>query len=109
MNPEEVFQALGIEEHNSGVYAGEWLEATGETIDVINPTTGQAIATVTMASRDDYERVVEASAESFEKWRRLPPPKRGEYIRLLGNALRENIDALGALVTLENGKIHPEG
>jgi len=109
MNQQEVFQSLGIESHNSGVYAGEWLEATGETVDVINPATGRAIASVTMASRDDYEQVAESSVETFQRWRMLPAPKRGEYVRRLGNALRENIDALGALVTLENGKIHAEG
>ncbi|HEX6301694.1 MAG TPA: aldehyde dehydrogenase family protein [Acidimicrobiia bacterium] len=109
MNQQEVFESLGIESHNSGVYAGEWLEATGETVDVINPASGRAIASVTMASRDDYEKVVQSSVETFERWRMLPAPKRGEYVRRLGNALRENIDALGALVTLENGKIHAEG
>ncbi|HUG07546.1 MAG TPA: aldehyde dehydrogenase family protein [Acidimicrobiia bacterium] len=109
MNQREVFDALGIEAHNSGTYAGEWLEATGETVDVINPATGGSIATVTMASRDDYERVVQSSVETFSRWRELPAPKRGEFVRLFGNAFRENIDALGALVTLENGKIHAEG
>jgi aldehyde dehydrogenase (NAD+) len=109
MNQQEVFDALGIEPHNSGVFAGEWLEATGETVDVINPATGEPIATVTMASRDDYEKVVASSVETFSRWRDLPAPKRGEYVRRFGNALRDNIDALGALVTLENGKIRPEG
>jgi aldehyde dehydrogenase (NAD+) len=109
MSPQEVFDSLGIQPHNSGVYAGGWLEAGGETVDVTNPATGQAIATVTLASRADYERVVDSSAETFQRWRQLPPPKRGEYVRRLGNALRDNIDALGALVTLESGKIHLEG
>jgi aldehyde dehydrogenase (NAD+) len=109
MSQREVFEALGIEAHNSGVYAGEWLEATGETVEVINPATGQSIATVAMASRDDYEKVVQSSVDTFERWRMLPAPKRGEYVRRLGNALRESIDPIGALVTLENGKIHAEG
>jgi len=109
MSPEEIFEALDIQTHNSGAYAGEWLEASGETVEVINPATGGALAKVTMASGDDYEKVVGSSVATFESWRRLPAPKRGEYVRRLGNALRENLDALGALVTLENGKIHPEG
>jgi aldehyde dehydrogenase (NAD+) len=109
MSPERILQSMGIEPLNSGVFAGEWLTATGETIDVTNPATGQPIAQVTMASTDDYEKVVESSAETFERWRQVPPPKRGEYIRLLGHALRENIDGLGALVALETGKIHAEG
>ena len=109
MNQREVFETLGIESHNPGVYAGGWLEATGDTIDVVNPATGEVISSVTLASRDDYEKVVASSTETFDRWRQLPAPGRGEYIRRLGNALRENIDALGALVTLENGKIHAEG
>lgn len=109
MNQQEVFSALGLAEQNSGVYAGEWMEATGETVEVVNPTTGQVMATVTMASVDDYDKIVQSSVETFERWRMLPAPKRGEYVRQLGNALRENIDALGALVTLEMGKIHAEG
>jgi len=109
MTPEVVFAALGLSETNSGVFAGEWLDATGDSIDVVNPTTGDSIASVTMASLEDYEKVVASSVEAFERWRTLPPPMRGEYIRKLGAALRENIDMLGALVTLEMGKIHLEG
>ena len=109
MTTEEIFETLGLESSNSGVFAGEWLQAGGETVDVINPTTGKSLATATLASLDDYDRVVANSVETFQLWRQLPAPKRGDYIRRLGNALRENIDALGGLVTLEMGKILPEG
>jgi aldehyde dehydrogenase (NAD+) len=109
MNLAQVFGDLAIAEHNSGVFAGKWLDPTGDTIDVTNPTTGESIATVAMASREDYDEVVASSVETFERWRQVPAPKRGEYVRLLGHALREKKDALGALVTLENGKIHAEG
>lgn len=109
MSASEIFKTLGLNEDNSGVFAGEWFDATGEEIEVINPTTGEALAAVTMASLDDYERVMESSVETFERWRLLPAPKRGQYVRALGDALRENIEPLGALVTLEMGKILPEG
>jgi aldehyde dehydrogenase (NAD+) len=109
MNLAQVFGDLAIAEQNSGVFAGKWLDPTGDTIDVTNPTTGESIATVAMASREDYDEVVASSVETFERWRQVPAPKRGEYVRLLGHALREKKDALGALVTLENGKIHAEG
>ncbi len=109
MTTQEIFDSLGIESQNSGVFAGEWLEAGGETVDVINPATGESLATATLASIDDYDKVVANSVENFERWRQLPAPKRGDYIRRLGNALRENTDALGGLVTLEMGKILPEG
>ena len=109
MTTQQIFEALGLADHNSGAFAGEWLKATGETIEVVNPTTEESIASVTMASLDDYEKIVESSVETFKRWRRLPAPKRGEYIRLLGDALREKIEPLGALITLEMGKILPEG
>ena len=109
MNQADVFAALGLADHNSGVFGGEWLDATGEPIEVVNPTTGETLATVTMASADDYDRVVASSVETFERWRLLPAPKRGQYVRQLGDALREKIQPLGALVTLEMGKILPEG
>lgn len=109
MTKQEIFQALGLTDHNSGVYAGGWLEPGGDTIDVINPSTGDVLATVGLASMDDYEKIVQSSVETFERWRSLPAPKRGEYVRRVGNALREKVDVLGALVTLEMGKIVAEG
>jgi aldehyde dehydrogenase (NAD+) len=109
MNKADIFGALGLSDHNNGVFAGAWLDATGEQIDVTNPTNGETLATVTMASADDYDRVVANSVETFQRWRLLPAPKRGQYVRQLGDALREKIEPLGALVTLEMGKILPEG
>ncbi len=109
MNKQEIFGALGLSDDNSGVFAGEWLEAGGETIEVVNPTTGEPLATVGMGSVEDYDRVVAQSVETFDRWSLLPAPRRGEYVRRLGDALREKIEPLGALVTLEVGKIFPEG
>ncbi|HET7846732.1 MAG TPA: aldehyde dehydrogenase family protein [Acidimicrobiia bacterium] len=109
MNQAEVFERLGLSEANSGVFGGRWLGATGTTIEVINPTTAERLATVRMASVEDYEQVVANSVETFQRWKLLPAPQRGQYVRRLGDALRDDIDALGALVTLEMGKILPEG
>ena len=60
-----------------------------------------------MASEADYERVAEAATEAFHAWRDWPAPKRGEIVRQLGQELREHKEDLGALVTLEIGKIRP--
>ena len=65
MNREQVFAALGIEPEHSGVFAGEWLDSTGETTEVINPTTGLSMASVGMASVEDYEKVAVSSVETF--------------------------------------------
>ena len=66
---------------------------------------GNPIAGVKLNSKADYEQLVKRSVEVQKHWRRLPAPARGEIVRLIGNAFRENKDALGELVTLETGKI----
>ncbi len=112
MDRQQVFDALGIQ--NEGVIpgvcvGGEWIEGSGEVAEIPNPATGETLASVSLGSAADYERAVQSSVETFSRWRSLPPPVRGDYIRRLGNALREHREALGALVTLEVGKILPEG
>jgi len=109
MTRDEIFAALGLEDVNSGGYAGGWLDTSGDVIEVENPTTREVIGSVLQCSEDDYEKIITSAEETFREWRMLPAPKRGEYVRLIGNALREKKEALGALVALEMGKIHAEG
>jgi aldehyde dehydrogenase (NAD+) len=109
MDKTEVFARLGLTAANSGVYAGGWLPGAGREIESINPASGEVLATIRRASADEYEQVVQTSVDAFAKWRMLPAPRRGEYIRLLGNALREHKEPLAALVSMEMGKILPEG
>ncbi len=109
MTRDEIFGALGLSDPISGVYGGEWLDASGPELEVLDPTRNERIATVIQAGDDDYERVVASSTETFDRWRMLPAPKRGEYVRRLGDALRDFKAPLGALVSLEMGKILPEG
>lgn len=75
----------------------------------INPATGETLAAVRLESRADYDAAVERARAVQVHWQRLPAPKRGEIVRLIGNAFREMCDPLGELVTLEMGKIRPEG
>src|SRR5207249_4332230 len=58
---------------------------------------------------DQAEAAIARSSEAFLAWRELPAPRRGELVRLLGEELRHEKEALGALVTLEAGKIGQEG
>ena len=109
MDQATVLANLGLDEVNSGAYNGAWLDSDGETIEVTNPTTGGVIASVTLAGPNAYNDVVDSAAVAFGQWRMTPGPVRGEYVRRIGNALREKKDELGALVTMEMGKIHPEG
>ena len=108
----DILEKLNIKNENYGSCVGgeEWFETSDKgVIDSINPTTGELIAKVYKCSESDYDKVINASNEAFEEWRMVPAPKRGELIRLMGNALRENKDLLGSLVALEMGKIKAEG
>jgi aldehyde dehydrogenase (NAD+) len=106
----EILDRLGIRVVNSGVCCGQWIEnpSGGELVSP-NPATGQPIASVLMASREDYEQVVDKAQAAFKKWRLIPPPQRGEIVRQIGLALRQHKKDLGLLVTLEVGKIRSEG
>jgi len=107
---QDILDALGIKEVNSGACYGEWIkEPSGGELVSYSPIDGQPIAKVMMAGEDDYEKVMEKASAAFKEWRMMPAPKRGEVVRILGERLRAAKDQLGALVTLEMGKIHAEG
>ncbi len=108
----EFLTKLGIADNNSGACWGSanWSNTTDAgVIDSVSPTTGKLIAKVYSSNDTDYEQVINKAQEAQLKWRRVPAPARGEVVRKLGNALRENKDALGSLVALEMGKIKAEG
>lgn len=105
-------KALGIQAVNSGGSTGKhwWSDhAAGSLIQSINPATGEAIAAVRSCAPQDYEHIASAACDTFLRWRMVPAPKRGELVRLIGQALREKQDQLGTLVSLEVGKIKAEG
>ncbi len=105
---QEILAKLGIEKVNLGAFNGQWL-GSGDELTSVSPIDGSTIATVKQCTVDEYDQVVSAAQKSFEKWRMTPAPIRGETVRQLGNALREYKTELGALVTIEMGKIRAEG
>jgi aldehyde dehydrogenase (NAD+) len=106
----DLLSRLGLSEINSGAWAGGALDTSGgELVASENPTTGETIASVALASPEHYEQVVAAAQDAFLRWRMLPAPKRGEIVREMGDAMRQHKDDLGRLVTLEVGKILSEG
>ncbi len=112
MNTKALLTKLGLHDVNPGACTGPdgWLDdPSGEVLTSYNPTTGEAIASVRMAGKDAYEQVVSAAQESFRTWSETPAPKRGLVVRDLAEALRALQEPLGDLVTLEMGKIRPEG
>jgi aldehyde dehydrogenase (NAD+) len=78
-------------------------------LDSFSPIDGRAIGSVYSASAGDVAAAVARAQEAFLAWRTVPPPRRGELVRLFGTVLREEKEALGRLVSLEAGKILQEG
>ena len=105
----EMLARLGIQDVNPGASTGSWIDTKGAELTSYNPTTGEAIAKVRQATRADYDEVMKVATKTFETWRLVPAPARGEVVRVLGNKLREYKQELGHLVALENGKILSEG
>ncbi|UZR94878.1 L-piperidine-6-carboxylate dehydrogenase [Chondrinema litorale] len=108
---EEVLSELRIEAINPSYSTGaEWGNVDQDRIkEILSPGTGKKIASVTMASANDYEKVITQAQNAFEVWRKIPAPKRGEVVRQIGLELRKYKEPLGKLVTLEMGKILQEG
>jgi len=105
-----IFPKLGLslKNANPGVFSGAW-GGTGPVLDKHSPVDGSLLGRVQQGSPVDYEKAAAAAHEAFLAWRELPAPRRGEVIRRYGEALRGLKKELGQLVSLEAGKILPEG
>lgn len=84
---------------------GEWVQAdSGATIDVINPATGLKIGTVPKAGKAETRRAIEAADAAFKSFRKTSALERSKLLRRLHDAIMDNQDALGELLTMEQGK-----
>lgn len=99
MNKKEIYKALGLTAK----------DVEGGNLVVHTPIDGTVMANVTMDTVAQTELKIGKSVDAFKIWRNVPAPRRGELVRILGNILRDKKEALGALVTLECGKIYQEG
>lgn len=100
---------LGLKEVNSGTAIGsKWLSGN-KLIKSYNPNNGELIGSVEETTETQLEEVIVASHQAFLAWRDVPAPKRGELVRLIGEELRRQKDALGTLVSIEMGKSKQEG
>ena len=84
---------------------GKWTPgSTGQRIEVLDPSTGAAIATVADASIEDAMAAVQAAHDAGPAWAATPPRKRSEILRRCFELMIEQKDMLARLISLENGK-----
>ena len=96
---DELLAALGVARENR----------QGGTLFVRSPLTGDTIAAVRETGLHDVVAAIGRSDAAFRAWRLVPAPRRGEFVRLLGEELRIHKAALGRLVSIEVGKVLSEG
>lgn len=84
---------------------GEWTgSADGRTIPVLDPATEEVIGTVAHASRVDLDRALAAAEKGFAVWRATSAYERSKIMRRAAELMRERVDAIARLMTLEQGK-----
>lgn len=86
---------------------GKWVEAaSGKTLDVYNPATGEIIAHVPAAEKEDIDRAVKAARQAFDTgpWTKLTASERGRIIWKIGDLLLANLEEFAELESLDNGK-----
>ncbi|HSL72676.1 MAG TPA: CoA-acylating methylmalonate-semialdehyde dehydrogenase [Longimicrobiales bacterium] len=85
--------------------AGQWQRAAAaETLDVINPATGELLGRTPMSDARDVGAAVEAARQAFPAWRATPPIERARILFRLKSLLEQHADALSASITREHGK-----
>ncbi|KAA0566948.1 aldehyde dehydrogenase [Bacillus sp. CH30_1T] len=105
---EQSFEVLEMKrEHYSLVINGKRMESgSGETFTTYNPATGEAIATVSLASAQDAEKAVEAARNAFDygKWKKFPINKRSRVLNKIAGIMRSRFNELVSLEIMDSGK-----
>ncbi len=103
-------QSLNVKKSNLGTSTGKkWIKASGKYIDSLSPADGKVIGRVESSDEKSFEKIIAQASKAFVAWRMVPAPKRGEIVRQIGEALREQKEHLGKLVSYEMGKSFQEG
>jgi aldehyde dehydrogenase (NAD+) len=92
---------------NAQLIGGEWVPAAGgETIEVINPATGDVLARIPRGAAADVDAGVRAAAEAFPAWRDTPPSARAMLLTRWAELIEEHESELDQLESQEVGRPH---
>ncbi len=106
MTLHDLMSTLGVPD---AAYAHADAHGAAPALPARSPIDGGVLGSVAAASPADVTAAIGRAQAAFEAWRLVPAPRRGELVRVFGEELRRHKAALGALVTLEVGKIAAEG
>jgi len=96
--------SVSVTQHKHFI-GGEWVESSsGETMDVLNPATGEVIAEVPRGTTEDVERAVAAAEKAWSEWREKTPKDRMELLLKLADVIDENAEELARLESRNVGK-----
>ncbi len=84
---------------------GSWCDSdSGETFENINAANGETIARIPLAGHSDVDRAVQAAARAQREWARWTPAERGRVLRRAAQLLRENVEEIARLESLDTGR-----
>lgn len=84
---------------------GEWVEPSeGKTIDSFSPFSGEKIATISEASKDDVDKAVKAAWKAFDTWSLTTAKERADYLHKIADVIEENAEHLAIVESMDNGK-----
>ena len=96
--------SVSVTQHKQFI-GGEWVEsASGETMEVLNPATGEPIAEVPRSTAEDVERAVDAAKKAWSEWQWKTPKDRMELLLALADLVDEHAEELARLESLNVGK-----
>lgn len=87
------------------VIEGQRLQGGGrDSADILNPAAGKAMATLTLATKEDLDRALLAAEKGFARWRIAAPEQRAAVLRATASNIRERTAMIATTITLEQGK-----
>jgi succinate-semialdehyde dehydrogenase/glutarate-semialdehyde dehydrogenase len=91
---------------DNALVAGQWIATSdsGETFEVVNPSTGEVIATLPDLNRSEAARAIDAAHKAQREWAKKTGKERASVLRRLYDLMVENADDLATILTMEMGK-----
>jgi betaine-aldehyde dehydrogenase len=88
----------------SNFIGGEFVPGSGNVSDVIYPATGEVLAQIRWSTAADVDKAVDAARKGHEVWRKTPPAARARVLNAAARILRERLEKIARLETLDTGK-----